>query len=125
MFRQIDVIGIYAVEASQPCYLVELLIRQHTGPIDVGRFTQATPGQPQSNWQVPWDERVLNSDGTADLLGRYPSKIVADGTPLRLAFFFHYLNFERPLITPAGDVILPSAETVPSRLAFLEYEAPG
>ena len=120
----IDVLGIYPVEAPEPCHVVELMIRGHVGVLDVGAFTQERPGQPPSNWQVAWDERVLSADGTKDLLGQFPNKIESDGSPLRLAFFFHYLDFDRPLITPAGELALQAPEEKPDRLAFLNYESP-
>jgi hypothetical protein len=122
---RIDVLGIYAVEATEPCHLLELLIRDHVGPVDMSQFTQAVPGQPRSLWQVPWDERVLTADGSNDRCGRFPSKIVADGAPLRLTFFFHYLDLKKPLATPAGEIELQNSEPRPRRLAFLEYESPS
>lgn len=121
---QIDVLGIYSVEAPEPCHLIELLIRGHVGLVNVGAFAQERPGQPRNNWQVPWDERVLDSEGCKDVLGQFPSETRSDGKPLRLIFFFHYLDFDRPLITPAGELMLQAPEERPERLAFLEYESP-
>jgi hypothetical protein len=120
----IDILGIYPVESPEQCHVVELMIRGHVGVLDFGAFTQERPGEPRSNWQVPWDERVLSVDGTKDLLGQFPSKIESDGKPLRLTFFFHYLDFDHPLITPAGELALQSPEDRPDRLAFLNYESP-
>jgi hypothetical protein len=120
----IDVLGIYPVEAPEPCHIIELMIREHIGVLDVGAFTQESPDQPPSNWQVPWDERILNADGTKDVLGQFPAQIKADGTPLRLVFFFHYLDFHRPLMTPTGKLALEPPVEKPDRLAFLEYESP-
>jgi hypothetical protein len=117
----VSVVGVYPVES---CHLVEVLIRHHTGILDIGGFTQEVPGQPRGNWQAPWDERVLDSDGTKDIAGRFPRNIVADGTPLRVAFFLHFVDFKTPLITPAGAVDLPDPEPRPQRLAFLDYDAP-
>ena|SRR6266496_732355 len=121
---RIELLGVYPVEALEPCHLVELLIQGHVGRVDLSDFTQEMPKQPQSNWQVPWDERVLNADGSQARSGRYPREVFADGTPLRLVFFFHFLDFSRPLMTPAGEVILRSPEERPQRLAFLKYESP-
>jgi hypothetical protein len=42
----------------------------------------------------------------------------------RLAFFFHYLRLEGPLVTPAGQLGLPPPSARPARLATLEYEPP-
>ena len=121
---RVDILGIYPVDAPEPCHLIELMVRDYTGVLDVGAFTQERLGQPTSNWQVPWDERVLSPDGSRDLLGPFPAKIQSDGTPLRLAFFFHYLDLRRPLITPAGELALRAPQEMPDRLAFLTYEGP-
>lgn len=120
----IEVEGVHPVEARCPCHLVEIVIKDHIGPIKLSDFTQETSGQPRMNWQVPWDERVLNAEGTEDVSGRFPRNIVADGKSVRVAFFFHLLDAARPLMTPAGDVTLPTATPRPERLAFLAYESP-
>jgi hypothetical protein len=121
---RIEIVGVYPLEAPEPCHLVEVLIRDHADPLDVGTFTQELPGEPRSNWQVPWDERALSADGTSDLAGRFPRRIESDGAPLRLAFFFHYLDIDRPLLTPAGDLPLPPGRPRPDRLAFMTYDGP-
>lgn len=119
-----EIKGIYAVEAAERCRLVEVVITDHAGPVDLLQFTQEIPGQPRANWQVPWDERVLDDEGTQDVAGRFSREIVAHDRPLRLAFFMHDLDPARPLMTPAGAVALPPAEPRPPRLSFLQYESP-
>lgn len=122
---KIEIIGVYPVdEAQEPCHLIELQITEHSGPIDVGAFTQEWPGKPKSSWQVAWDERVLNPEGTEDQLGKFPRNIVADGS-LRLTFYLHYLSVDRPLITPAGEIPIPTPSKRPARLNFLKYMVPG
>jgi hypothetical protein len=120
---RIQLLGIYPVEAPERCHLIELLVLDHIGPVDLIQFTQETPSQPRSNWQVPYEERVLDSTGTKDLLGPYP-EIIADGSPLRLIFFFHFLDLEKSLITPAGEIALPEPIEQPDRLSFLKYVNP-
>ncbi|MCA9265073.1 MAG: hypothetical protein KDA60_14535 [Planctomycetales bacterium] len=120
---KIEIIGVYPIDACEPCHLFEILITDHNGVIDVGDFTQDWPGKPKSSWQVPWDERVLDATGEKDVLGPFPREIVADGD-LRVVFFFHYLDFDRPLITPAGEIPVPAATDRPRRLDFLHYESP-
>jgi hypothetical protein len=120
---KIVIIGVYPVGVSEPCHLVELLISNHNGTIDIANFTQESPGQPKTNWQVPWDERVLDAAGEKDVLGQFPNEIVADGD-LRVVFFFHYLDLDRPLITPVGRIPLPVLTDRPDRLNFLQYESP-
>jgi hypothetical protein len=121
---KIDVIGAYPVRADEPCHLVELLVRGLNGELPVGDFTQEVEGQPRSNWQVPYDERVLNDAGTAQVGDQFPSSIEGDGKDLRFAFFFHYLDFSKPLLSPAGPLGLPAETARPSRLRFFKYESP-
>jgi hypothetical protein len=120
----IEVIGVYPVRAVEPCHLVELWVRELKGELPVADFSQEMKGQPRDNWQVPYDERVLNDGGTAQVGEQFPSLIEADGSDLRLAFFFHYLDFSRPLLTPAGPLTLPEETERPSRLEFFMYEPP-
>jgi hypothetical protein len=119
-----EVKGVYPVDGPEPCHLVEVEISDHVGRVNVRGFTQEWPGKPPSSWQVAWDERVLNGDGTEDVAGRFPREVVANGAALRLAFFFHYFDLSRPLLTPAGCVSLPPAVRRPERLAFMQYERP-
>jgi hypothetical protein len=41
--------------------------------------------------------------------------------PARVAFFFHFLRLDRPLLTPAGPILLPPPTPRPDRLRFLTY----
>jgi hypothetical protein len=72
------------------------------------RSLQEVAGQPKSNWQVPYDERMLEeSDGR-----------------IRYAFFFHYLDLKKPLVTPAGSLPLPMPTHQPAHLKGINYESP-
>ena len=118
MATRVEILGIYPVEADEPCHLVELIVRESDRRFDVGAFTQEIPDEPRDDWQVPWDELFLDADGNST---------VADHSwsgDLRIVFFFHYLDQRRPLITPFGDYSLPDETPRPARLAFLEYEPP-
>jgi len=118
MATRVEVLGVHPVEADEPCHLIELIVRESTSQFEIGAITQEVPGEPQDNWQVPWDEVVLDADGEST---------VADHSwygNLRIAFFFHYLDQGRPLITPFGNVSLPDETPRPARLAFLDYEPP-
>jgi hypothetical protein len=119
----IEVIGVYPVRAPEPCHLIELWVRALDGELDVGRFTQEIPGRAQANWQVPYDERLLNEHGTASVAEPFPDRVSGKGD-LRIAFFFHYLELSRPLSSPAGPLKLPEPSESPSRLRFFEYEPP-
>lgn len=124
---KVEIVGEYPIDAPEPCHLIEIIVRGSKAPFDIGGFTQPVPGQPESNWQVPWDECVLDSTGetiVADYEGidENPALLVGD---VRMAFFFHYLNLSVGLITPFGTVSLPAASPLPSRLKIMKYEEPG
>lgn len=107
---KIKIIGVYPVRADEPCHLIELRVRAVKCELRMADFTQKVEGKPRANWQVPYDERVLNDDGTAPVGDQFPQLIEADENDLRLAFFFHCLDFSMPLLSPAGPLQLP-AET--------------
>jgi len=126
MRTSVEIIGVYPVKASEPVHLVEMLIRNSKCAIDVGKITQKLPGQPSSNWQVPYDEKILNATGTKAVADPFlertkPGLWIGD---IRLAFFFHYLDLSKPLETPFGDVTLPAESKKPRRLSGMKYETP-
>ncbi|MCX5999369.1 MAG: hypothetical protein NTU41_07185 [Chloroflexi bacterium] len=121
---QVEIVGVYPVEGTEPCHLIELIIRGCEAEVDIGGFTQEVPGQPQDDWQVPYMEYILNADGAAilaDDLSISERPGLWNGDP-RLAFFFHYLDLKRPLKTPFGDVSLPDPISQPDRLKIIKYE---
>ena len=118
MTTSVEIVGVHPIDADEPCHLIELIVRGATGKFDIGAITQEIPGEPQDNWQVPWDEIVLDADGASTAANpRWTGNV-------RIAFFFHYLDRSRPLITPFGDVSIPGETPQPSRLAILAYEPP-
>ena len=121
----INIIGVYSTEATtEPCYLIEAIIEDFQGDLDLAEFTQEVPRQPRENWQVPWDEHILDEEGITGELAPFPGPLKVFGSQ-RIAFFFHYLDLSRPLITPIGKVYLPEATKLPDRLSFIGYEPPG
>jgi hypothetical protein len=60
MSTQVKIIGVHPIEADEPVYLIELLVEGDAGTFDIGEVTQEVPGQPKSNWQATYDERVLD-----------------------------------------------------------------
>lgn len=122
----VNIVGVYVVSGEISVHLVELIVRGSVGVFDLGSFTQEIPDQPDSNWQVAYDERFLDKSGL---------HILFDGTSargnmalwmgdVRLAFFFHFIDFNKPLKTPFGDVEIPKETTMPTRLSVIEYEPP-
>jgi hypothetical protein len=96
--------GVHEVEAPEPCWLLEVEVDD--SDFDWGQVTQEADGQPRDNWQVPWDERPLDSDEH------------------RWAFFFHYLDLKKPLLTSDGPVNLPKPSPRPAHLKEIQYEEP-
>lgn len=121
---KINVLGVYPVEeAREPCYLLEVLIEEFDGELQMVEFTQEIPGLPTDSWQVPWEEYVLRPEGASGEPAPFPGPVKISGGQ-RVAFFFHYLDTSRPVLTPAGPAALPEITDRPERLAFIKYEAP-
>ena len=102
------IIGAHPVKADEPVFQIELLIQGDINEFDIGDITQEIFGQPKSDWQVPYDERIIEAS---------PQNV-------RYAFFFHYLDFNKPLLTPAGEIPLPNATKRPAHLQGIEYQSP-
>jgi hypothetical protein len=123
---QIEVIGVYPVEAPETVHLVELIVRGADSGFAVGEFTQEITDQPRSNWQAPYMEQILSADGmeiVADDFEAWTKPELFRGD-LRFVFFFHHLDFRRPLRTPGGEVALPTESELPKRLSMIHYELP-
>ena len=108
MFLKVAIIGIHPIPADEPVHLIELLVEGVTEKFDIGEVTQQVPDQPRSNWQSPYDARVLQ----------------ASNDKIRYAFFFHYLDLGQPLLTPIGPLPLPPPTNKPKYLDDIEYESP-
>lgn len=63
----VEVLGVHRVDAPEPCHLVEVLIRDSTGPVDLAHFTQDASPLPRSEWQVPYDEHLVSETGAGSL----------------------------------------------------------
>jgi len=87
-------------------HVVEIEFVPSADELDWSEITQPVAGTPRSNWQVPYDEQALDTDRT------------------RWVFFFHFLDFRQPLMTPCGPVTLPAVTPLPNHLQGIEYWAP-
>ena len=126
MNTTINVVGVYKIEADQPVHLIEILVKNSEGIFDLSEITQEIPNQPKLNWQVPWDEKILDSAGEkviADCFTANEKPELWVGN-IRMLFFFHYVDFSKPLITPFGTVPLSNESPKPSRLSEIAFEAP-
>ncbi len=108
MAEPIRIIGVHPIPANEPCHLLEIELRVPSDQFDFGLVTQEMPDQPEANWQVAWDEQQVGDEAATS----------------RWAFFFHYLDFGRPLLTPLGPITLPEPTPVPDHLKAIEYYEP-
>lgn len=108
MANIVRIVGIHPVPSDEPVHLIEIELTGDVDALDFGEITQEQTDQPRENWQVVYDEREV---------GR------GDGC-VRFAFFFHYLDLEKPLRTPFGAVSLPAESPIPRHLQNIEYEQP-
>jgi hypothetical protein len=103
---EVKVLGVHPVDdAPEPCALIEVAI-DNADDFDWGAVTQEVDGQPRDNWQAPWDEQPLDKEER------------------RWAFFFHYLDDGKPLLTADGPVKLPKSTPRPKHLKAIKYEEP-
>ena len=104
MANRARVIGIHPIVWDEPVHLVELEVEGAMSDFRFDEITQVVSGQPRSNWQAAYDERAIGEN--------------------RFAFFFHYLDTTKPLLSPAGPLDLPSESPVPKHLQGIVYEQP-
>jgi hypothetical protein len=100
--------GVYPVAAAEPVHLIELVLQGDVEDFDFGEVTQELPDTPKMNWQVAYDDQMIDEgEGKA-----------------RYVFFFHYLDLEKPLLTPMGSLPIPKPKKIPLRLKDILYEPP-
>lgn len=101
-----QILGVHPVDtAKEPCHLIEVLVSAGAD-VDWGQVTQEVAGQPSLNWQAPWDEQSIGDSAE------------------RWCFFFHYLDPNKPLLTPLGPIALVKESPVPDHLKHIQYEPP-
>src|SRR5690554_5558020 len=108
MGEQFEIVGVYPIDAAEPCHLIEVKLRDDNGELDWGAVTQEVKGELRENWQVAYDEQLITDE---------------DGS-LSYVFYFHYLDFSKPLVTPYGSFSIPDASTLPPWLQHIEYFPP-
>jgi hypothetical protein len=120
----IQIIGVYHVKENKNVHLIEAITKVKCSEIDGNQFTQEDPNRPPYNWQVAYDEYYLNESGD-EIIGDSFLKPVTSGPPARMTFFFYFIDFNRPLLTPYGPVALPKPTAMPIRLkSIIKFEEP-
>jgi hypothetical protein len=104
-------------EQLESTVLVEVLVRGRDKRFDVGGFSQAQDGVPRENWQAAWAEVYLSEDGERLLVARWGEAPNVDS--FRVAFFIHYWDAAKPLLTSFGEVACPAVKKMSERLRKL------
>ena len=104
----IEIIGVHLVPSDQPVHIIEIELTGDVSSFDFSAVTQEQADQPQANWQVAYDERLVSQEGEQ----------------VRFAFFFHYLDLAKPLLTSVGPIELPKESPLPPYLSQVGYESP-
>lgn len=86
-------------------HMIEIEAKPTDSNINWLAITQAIAGNPSSEWQAPWDERVTGK-------GRW-------------VFFLHFVKPDEPLRTSIGDIPLPEPTSIPLHLKNVKYILPG
>ncbi|NNF98118.1 MAG: hypothetical protein HKM93_01970 [Desulfobacteraceae bacterium] len=123
---RLEVLGVHKIKSREPCHLIEILIHDNRNPVDLGEFTQLLEGKPESSWQAPYDDMFLDQEGknvVGSVMVQGMSRPELWEGDVRIAFFFHYLQMDRPMATPFGKIILPEATPRPRRLRCIKYDA--
>ena len=127
---KLEVLGVHPVpEAPDPCHLVDLSVettrldREGRDLFDATTITQAGAGLPGTDWQTAHEIHLVDRvGGSGRLLD--PGELATLRVPLRIAFFFHFLRLDRPLLTASGPVWLPRPTPRPDYLRFVVYPLP-
>ncbi|MBN2394939.1 MAG: hypothetical protein JXC36_00565 [Candidatus Atribacteria bacterium] len=116
-----ELIGVYTIPNHDDVKLIELVIEENLNDFDPIQITQEQKGLDKMDWQTAYDEQYLNAEG---------NEIIGDDfdrpnglTRFRLVFFFHYLDFNKPLLSQYGLIKLKQVTDMPVRLSkIIEYE---
>lgn len=116
MAGTIEVVGVYPVDTVEPVHLVEVIVTDPFDEVEWTAFSQPAPVLETSEGDEP-----VEHEAAAHL-----AEPVEDlpGGRTRVAFFYHALDLSRPLSSPFGDLVLPTATTRPGRLSAITYGPP-
>lgn len=108
---------LHCIHQLHSVVLLELLVENCDARFRLDDFTQQIDAVPRDSWQAPWSEVYLTADGE--------SLLVESGQPLpgvdtfRVAFFLHYFQPDRPLLSSYGPLECPAIMDMPPRLTRL------
>ena len=120
----IEILGVYPVEGSElPCHLIECVVRADDLCAASSKIFHDCSHIRPGLTQAAYDTVILTPSG-----GQAEPPVcwrnVGGRSEIRVAFFMHYVNFDKPLVTCAGDLALPPPQPRPDRLSFIKYILP-
>ena len=121
---EMRIVGLHPVDGVDGCYLIESIISDATTQPKFGSITQRDQSLDPSNWQVPYDEKLLDDEGESIIADLFLTNVEDWPDRARVTFFLHSLDVAQPLATPYGDAQLPAPSARPTRLEMLAYETP-
>ena len=122
----IEIHGVYEVRAPQPCYIVEVSVRESEGELKLSEVVFNVKVGRRKTSQAPFEEHFLSEDGET-VLGDYrygwdhPDAWIGD---VRLVFLMHYLKAGETIDTPYGPLTIPEPTKRPGRLKKIKYVSP-
>ena len=116
-------VGIYSYDLEQKIYLLEMTINEMPKSVDLSLFFQEDTGLPKSEWQAPYNEQYLSSDGKT-ILGDFLSKEIIPGDETIVVFFMFLATLSTPLSTPYGEFSLTNVQCLPERLSRIVSYSP-
>jgi hypothetical protein len=103
--------------------LIEVLVESPDETFDMGGFAQPDPSLPKDNWQVAWNEVFLTADGEHVIANDW--RDLPKTGCVRAAFYIHFWNSMRGLLSGYGPLTCPAPQAMPERLWRLApYEMP-
>ncbi len=97
--------------------LIETQIKRPDDHFCVNDFTQVQPGLPRESWQAPYLVRYLDAEGL--ILLEYDDGKAPRRDHFRCAFYLHFFQDGKPLITSYGERFCPHRSSMPDRLKRL------
>lgn len=107
----------YCKRQLESVALLEVLVKDPDESFDLKDFTQERDGVDRGSWQAAWAEAFLTFNGTGLLVERRGDP--PTGRSFRCAFFLHYYQPDKPLITSYGSHNCPPVKEMPERLQRL------